>query len=62
MEGNVRWVRYELSRYIATELRLELGLGRYVATELVRSDRAPALARSLRSDRPEWAFGRYVAT
>ncbi|KAF3488992.1 hypothetical protein F2Q69_00052620 [Brassica cretica] len=32
MAGNVRWVRYELGRYVATELRLELV--RYIATEL----------------------------
>ncbi|KAF3508668.1 hypothetical protein F2Q69_00005401 [Brassica cretica] len=63
MAGNVRWVRYELGRYVATEIWFELG--RYVATELrleLVCYRAPAQARSLRSDRAEWAFGRYVAT
>ncbi|KAF3556391.1 hypothetical protein F2Q69_00016441 [Brassica cretica] len=28
----------------------------------LRSGRAPARARSLRGDRAEWTFGRYVAT
>ena len=55
----------ELGRYVATEQSL-------ARDRSLRSDRAPArvrslrsdraFARSLRSDRAEWTFGRYVAT
>ncbi|KAF3560912.1 hypothetical protein DY000_02015190 [Brassica cretica] len=40
MAGNVRWVRYELGRYVATELllersdRAEWAFGCYAVTEL----------------------------
>ncbi|KAG5388714.1 hypothetical protein IGI04_030255 [Brassica rapa subsp. trilocularis] len=61
-----------LGRYVATELsqardRAIVPLGRYVATELsqarsLRSDRARAKARSLRSDRALVSLGRYIAT
>ncbi|KAF3490059.1 hypothetical protein F2Q69_00055483 [Brassica cretica] len=57
MAGNVRWVRYELGRYVATKLWFNPARARSL-----RSDRAPARALLLRSDRAEWTFGRYVAT
>ncbi|KAF2569318.1 hypothetical protein F2Q68_00025381 [Brassica cretica] len=60
-----------LGRYVATELRFELG--RYAANarslcsdrapaRSLCSDRAPARARSLRSELAERTLGRYVAT